>query len=328
MPLSYIKLSQGFVRGESGSVATIFCVCCAMFVFSVGLAIDYARAYHAKSALQLALDAGVLAAAKLANNPDAAFQTMGASYFQAKMAEAALDAELGHPSFVKSGTTIVGTVKAKVNTTLLKMAGLDAVPIGVQSTASLGGKGMELMLVVDVSGSMGGGSKIGALRTAATKLVDTIYGDGETRPDTWIGITPFSGRVNFFDYGAAWMTGAGPNWPNRLCADRRSSPNVENDEPPSAELFPHYWATSGYGGTDTCPAPRALGLTAQKSIIKTRIATLDPTAGTSTQDAVAQMARPVGRCIAAEVLCCVSGQIRYHDDRWRELHLGIRRSIL
>jgi hypothetical protein len=142
---------------------------------------------------------------------------------------------------------------------------------------------MELMLVLDVSGSMDNGGKIGALRTAATRLIDAIYGASDTRANTWIGITPFSGRVNVHDYAAGWMTGAGPGWSNRTCTDRRSWPNVENDEPPGTELFTYYWATSGYHGTQTCPAPKALGLTASKSAIQSRIDSLVATAGTSTQ---------------------------------------------
>ena len=51
-------------------------------------------------------------------------------------------------------------------------------------------------------------------------------------------------------------------------------------------MFPHYFALAGYGGFDgtrTCPAARALGLTAEKSIINARIQSLAAQAGTSTQ---------------------------------------------
>lgn len=244
---------------------------------------DFARAYRVKSALQSALDSGVLAAAKLPLGAQPSeIQSAGQTFFNTSLARVSADGAVGQPTFTRAAGIVQGTVNANVDMTLASVVGYTSMSVTVQSSATSAGKGMELMLVLDVSGSMGG-SKISALRTASTGLLDAIYGGAETRPDTWIGVTPFSGRVNVFDYGASWMTGTGPGWSDRLCTDRRSSPNIENDEPPSAEAFPYYFATSGYSGTATCPTPKALGLTPDRSTVQTRIDSLVSTAGTSTQ---------------------------------------------
>jgi Flp pilus assembly protein TadG len=273
---------QAFHRDERGSLLLLFGFVAAVVLLAAGIAVDFGRAALAKSELQTALDSSVLAAAR--QSTQSAVQAAGEKYFAASLQGASLVSSVSTPVFSLTGTTVSSTVSTRIETTLLKVAGYPSMDISVRSAADAGGKGMELMLVVDVSGSMGDNGKIAALRTAATQLVDAIYGAEEIRTDTWIGITPFSGRVNFVDYGAAWMTGANPGWAGKLCADRRSFPNVENDEPPNIELFPYYWATSGFGGGNaTCPTPRALGLTAQKSTIKARIAALVDTAGTSTQ---------------------------------------------
>jgi Flp pilus assembly protein TadG len=274
----------GAIAGrDEGGVAVSFAVAISVLAFFAGVAIDHASAYRVKSEVQRALDSGVLAATALALDADAeAVQSTGKKFYNASLANFGFNGGIGQPTFTRTGVIVEGTVNAVVDTMLTKVLGFQAMPLTVNSAASPQGKGMELMLVVDVSGSMSG-SKIGALRNAATALVDAIYGGANTRADTWIGITPFSGRVNVHDYAAGWMTGAGPGWANRTCTDRRSPPNVENDEPPSTELFPYYWATSGYSGTQTCPAPKVLGLTAEKSTITSRINTLVATAGTSTQ---------------------------------------------
>ena len=260
----------------AGAFAVIAC--------TAGIALDFTRAQHARAAVQTALDSALLDVAKRqATLGTAALQSEGARLFEAQFHRSSFGADMETPQFAKTGAVVNAAVNVTVDTTLSSLLGYKSIPVSVRSAATTSGKGMELMLVVDVSGSMGSGGKIGALRSAATKLLDAIYGAEDTRVDTWVGVTPFSGRVNIFDYGAGWMTGAGPGWANRLCADRRSPPNVENDEPPSTEAFPHYWATSGYVGTETCPAPRALGLTPNRSTVQASIDGLYETAGTSTQ---------------------------------------------
>jgi Flp pilus assembly protein TadG len=282
---------RGLSADDTGSVAVIFCFAFMVLAFASGIALDFARALNAQTALQSAMDSSVLAAAKLPiDADDAEIQSKGESFFDSMLASYNLDGVVGEPLFARSGGLVQGSVAASVETTLTAVLGYPSMPVTVQSTAAPFGKGMELMLVVDVSGSMDDDDKIGGLRTAATALIDAIYGSSETRANTWIGITPFSGRVNIFDYGSTWMTGTGPGWASKLCTDRRSPSNVQNDEPPATELFPYYWATSGYGGgdgTETCPAPKALGLTAEKSIIQARIDSLVATAGTSTQEGMA-----------------------------------------
>lgn len=278
--------TRSFCCNESGSVFPIFGLIGIVALIGTGMAVDYARLEMARSELQAALDAGTLAAARRFADGKAAVQAAGQAYFEGALQNSEIIGLKPVADFAPNGTGVNASVSIKLKTKVMQIAGFDEMPVSVKSGASASGKGMELMLVVDVSGSMSNGGKIGALRTAATAMVEAIYGNNETRPDTWIGITPFYGRVNVIDYGAAWMTGAGPGWAGKLCTHKRSFANVESDAPPGVELFPHYFANSGYGGGDgtkTCPGPRALGLTEAKSVINARIQTLTAQAGTSTQ---------------------------------------------
>ena len=68
---------------------------------------------------------------------------------------------------------------------------------------------MELALVLDVSGSMNKPEKIGAAKSAAQDMIDILYGDEETLPNTWVAVIPFSGRVNIRDYGGSWIAESG-----------------------------------------------------------------------------------------------------------------------
>lgn len=278
--------ARSFCCNEAGAIFPIFGLVGIVALLCAGMATDYARLEFARSGLQSALDAGALAAARKFADGEVEMQAAGQAYFASTLQTASMIDPLPIPVFTRTGSGVDASVSTAIKTKFMQIAAFDEMAVAVQSGATATGNGMELMLVVDVSGSMSNGGKIGALRTAATALVDTIYGNSETRANTWIGVTPFSGRVNVVDYGAAWMTGAGPAWAGKLCTHKRSFPNVENDAPPGVELFPHYFALEGYGGgdgTETCPGPRALGLTAEKSVISARIQTLEAQAGTSTQ---------------------------------------------
>jgi Flp pilus assembly protein TadG len=272
-----------FFGDDSGTIIPMFALIGIAALLTSGLAIDYSRLELARGELQIALDAGALAAARKLAEGDKEMQDAGQAYFESALKSANTIDPVPQAKFTRAGSKVNATVSTTLKTKLMQIAGFDELTVAVQSGATASGKGMELALVLDVSGSMSNGGKIGALRTASVAMLDAIYGIDETRPNTWIGVAPFSGRVNLFDYGTTWMTGPSPGWAGKFCSDKRSSPNVENDAPPSVELFPYYFATSGYGGTKTCPAPKALGLTAEKSIIKARLESLAAQAGTSTQ---------------------------------------------
>jgi hypothetical protein len=187
-------------------------------------------------------------------------------------------------TFRRTSKGIEGVVTATVPTTLTQILGFTALPVKVESIAMSKGNGMELVLVLDVSSSMDG-SKVAGLRTAGVALIDAIFQGAPTRPETWIGITPFSGRVNVGDYADAWMIGANPNGyspGSRICTGERSGIYEENAAPPSAASFPYFT------GIDIkCPDPKVVGLTADAAVVRSAIQGLYTGSGTSTQTGMA-----------------------------------------
>lgn len=266
---------------QRGSIAIVFALSIAMITFSCGVAIDFARGHHTKAALQNALDAGVLAASKLPMHASgSAIQDRGTKYFDIAVAGSGVMALVNTPVFSRTNGAVEASVHASVATTLTHVLGFDSLPVDVRSVAASHGNGMELMLILDVSSSMSG-SKIAGLRTAGVTLIDAIYQGASSRPKTWIGITPFSGRVNIGDYGATWMTGANPNGfgsGSRICTGVRPGTYEENAAPPSVSPFPYYT-----GDEVKCPDPKVVGLTADPAIVRSAIEALFVGSGTSTQ---------------------------------------------
>jgi hypothetical protein len=108
-----------------------------------------------------------------------------------------------------SGNTIVVSVSASVPTTFMKLASIDHVDVGASTTVVVGMGTAEVALALDNSGSMTG-SKINALKTAASDLVDTLFAAAQNSPEAdpiKIAVIPFSSAVNVGSQyaNASWM---------------------------------------------------------------------------------------------------------------------------
>ncbi|MAI45834.1 MAG: pilus assembly protein [Hyphomicrobiaceae bacterium TMED74] len=53
-----------FEKDQSGSIAIMFAFCIIMLLLFCGIALDFARAFHAKSKIMASIDAAALSAAK------------------------------------------------------------------------------------------------------------------------------------------------------------------------------------------------------------------------------------------------------------------------
>src|SRR5690606_33012346 len=99
------------------------------------------------------------------------------SVFAANFPPGAFDAVVDNPSVEPNLDTqsLKVSVTATLPTTLLRVIGKDRLQVHASSTTqSESGRGMELALVLDTTGSMSG-SKIAALKSASRDLVDVIY---------------------------------------------------------------------------------------------------------------------------------------------------------
>ena len=110
-----------------------------------------------------------------------------------------------------------GEVQAKAHGTmlasLLKAVGIKHIGFNNQATVRKGKGTVEVALVLDNSGSMGG-QPIADLRTAAQNLVSVLYTGYEGTDKVKVGVVPFAAAVNVGPQykTAAWMdtTGASP----------------------------------------------------------------------------------------------------------------------
>jgi Flp pilus assembly protein TadG len=171
----------------------------------IGAGIDYGRAYLVASKLQGAADAGALAAVRakqVSSNSVSAAQAVGAEYVRANFPDDYTGAALGAPTITVTDEddviTSTVTLRAAVDTALLRVIGIETLVVSVSSVAEASETlptSIEALLVLDNTGSMAG-ARMAALKTAAKNFVDTIYGSKSTRDGFAVGILPYNTMVN------------------------------------------------------------------------------------------------------------------------------------
>lgn len=171
----------------------------------IGSGLDMSRAYMAQAKLQNACDAGVLAGRRemlgTAWTTDAAGEAQ--RFFDFNFPSTTMNAQNLSFTITQDATDLAqvnGVASADIPTTVMSLFGNESIPINVTCNAKQDYGNNDIMLVLDVTGSMnsapssGGSSKISMLRTAAVELYRTLEGATNTR--TRYGIIPYSMSVN------------------------------------------------------------------------------------------------------------------------------------
>ncbi|MCA1748395.1 MAG: TadE/TadG family type IV pilus assembly protein [Parasphingopyxis sp.] len=179
----------------------------------IGSGLDMARAYMAEAKLQNACDAGALAARRTMEGADftSDVEEEGERFFDFNFPASTMSAENVTRTVAQdddSDTTVVVTASADIPTTIMSLFGKDTIPITVTCNADNDYGNNDIMVVLDVTGSMNcapgvsgscgnteqPGSKASRLRAGAQGLYNALAGASNTR--TRFGLMPYSVTVN------------------------------------------------------------------------------------------------------------------------------------
>ncbi|NJM82795.1 MAG: pilus assembly protein [Tabrizicola sp.] len=193
---------ERYCRQEDGALAFfIILIFFLMMVFG-GIAVDVMRFETRRVAMQQTMDRAVLAAASLNQSVDG--QAVVDDYFaKADLGSGLGMVEFGTPTVTKSDPTDSSYRRVSINSTVRSynfFMGMGFMPVEylqspVVSTAEQGVDKVEVILVLDVSGSMTNNGKLDALKVAAKNFVDTVK-DADDKNQISIGIVPYQGQVN------------------------------------------------------------------------------------------------------------------------------------
>lgn len=183
------RLDQ-FGRDESGAVLlfSMFMLMCMLMIGGVG--IDLMRFERDRMALQNTLDGAVLAAADLDQTQPA--RQVVEDYFEkagvgATLTSVTVDEGIGFRS-------VSATAESKINTHFMKLFDIDTMIAPAQGQAEERIDGIEISLVLDVSGSMNSNSRLTRLRPAARSFVDTVL-DSAQEGNVYISVVPYATQV-------------------------------------------------------------------------------------------------------------------------------------
>lgn len=189
------KQLAAFLSETGANVAISFALVLAPLTTAVGGALDYTRAVMVGTEIQAALDSGVLAAASLTQDRDP--ETVVRAYVEAALGDhgdiiESLAITVNSQTSLNS-RTVSAEAAVSLKTILLGVIGINDLSIRRASEALEEVRDIEISLVLDVSGSMGG-SKIAALRDAAGEFVSVVL-DPARADRTSVSVIPYNGGV-------------------------------------------------------------------------------------------------------------------------------------
>lgn len=277
---------EGLFRSDDGNISILFGLLAVPLLIAGGMAVDIARSAQAKTIIQEAADAALLRAARLkSENPgltDAALTARAREIFDAATRGLAGVTIAGFKLVHDGGSdTYSLRVDGGIATTLIGVAGFQSLDVGAVSEVSLGPPPyIEVAMALDNTGSMNTNNKIGALRDAASDLVETLFASGT---EVKVGLVPFAQYVNVgaSNAGATWLQAPPAGWTG--CVGSRAFPSNTEDADYATKAVP---AINGV----VCPAP-IQPLTDDKAALLTSIAGMKADGWTYIAEGVAWGAR-------------------------------------
>jgi Flp pilus assembly protein TadG len=245
----------------SGNVLIITALCLVPLLMLIGSAVDISRATMAKSRLQNACDAASLAARRVMRNDtfDNAVSQTGRQFFAFNFPQRSFDTDAFTPQITRPSAGVVRVeASTRIHKQIMNIFGFDTIALQVNCDASLNFVNTDVVLVLDVTGSMadavGGTAKIAALRNAVMALYDELAPIQQQLEAQGLrlryGIVPYSSSVNvgrlLYAANPANLTST-TNYQSRV-ANYNSAVYTAN-APTAAGAWEYYNGSSGAGSS-------------------------------------------------------------------------------
>jgi Flp pilus assembly protein TadG len=223
------RAAASFVRDDCGQVAIIFALALTSLLLFSGVAVDYERASSARSSLQNASDAIVLALGREAasNTPTDTLKQMATARLASMLPS---NYAFSVKTVAKTSGTLTMTVEGSIPATITSIAGYKTLKQKVVSQATWGTGKLEIALVLDSTGSMGSYNRMVELKKAANAMLDEM--ETSEAGLVKIAIVPFDVNVrvaNSYKTATWFKTDWWVSWFwNGCIADRDQSNDVSD----------------------------------------------------------------------------------------------------
>ncbi len=249
---SYLSKISTFLRKDNGGILIIAGFSIVALMTLSAISIEVARVTYVESRLAYAVDAAAIAGGRydVTEAEDNARRIFFANFPQDFMGVHV------EPTITISGDNVFVTVDAisEMPTIIGKVAGVDSLRVNALAQVKREMAGLQLTMVLDISGLTDFRQIMDNIRIASKGLVDTIYDGVTNTSSTAISVVPYTGVVNVGTEHTDWLhTALNPPYVQHLlsdfpllspwegCVGARKDPLEETDDPPSVEKWPVYF---------------------------------------------------------------------------------------
>ena len=166
-----MKFIIEYFRSTIGALSVAFALIIPVVVGAAGFAVDLSMAHMVKQRLSHAIDAAALAAAASAGGgTQAAISDKVSDFFYQNYPLDKIGATYDL-TVVVSGDDITVSAKSRYETSFAQLLGIDELVVSATTTVTKEILGLEVALVLDVTGSMSTNNNIGTLKNGGYKFL-------------------------------------------------------------------------------------------------------------------------------------------------------------
>ncbi|MBU3258802.1 VWA domain-containing protein [Roseovarius sp. PS-C2] len=196
IPEKFNARARTFASDDSGAMVILALFFFVIMLAAAGLGVDTMRHEMQRTHIQATLDSAVLAGAGApAGATKEDIKDIVEDYFDAAGLQDYLH-EIDPDKDIDAGINskrVTASASMTMNTLLMKLSGVDTLNAGGGSTAAIASPKMEIVLALDVSGSMAG-TRLTKLKEAAKEFVSDVLNKSD-EGSTTISIVPYSWNV-------------------------------------------------------------------------------------------------------------------------------------
>ncbi|MBP0614621.1 TadE/TadG family type IV pilus assembly protein [Jiella mangrovi] len=182
------------VRDTRGNFGMMTALAAVPVIVAIGGGVDAGNVWRYKSEAQAAADSAVIVAARDASGDDTERERLADMYFLANIADD-IDADVSGTNLQIENGEYIYNVDFKVETPFLGLIGIENLTVGVESVSARANIPLDIVLVLDSSGSMANDSRMVELKKAVGLFLDQFAGAESGDAKVQAALIPFDTQV-------------------------------------------------------------------------------------------------------------------------------------
>lgn len=191
-----------YIFCAGGAAAIVFGVTVPVVVTATGMTVDMSQVFVTRERLSRAVDAAALAGAALETDDEDEIQDKVDRFLDANYPDGVIGKRITMDvDLMPDDDLLRVSARAKLKTSFMKIIGQPIIYIDAETIVKREVRGLEVVMVLDNTGSMNTNDNIGSLKTATLSFIDIMFDAVKDDDDVRLGLVPYSSSVNVGPYG-------------------------------------------------------------------------------------------------------------------------------